>query len=67
MSTSNQPFKYPLESPFVEPDWRRLPGYKDVSQADWESSVWQRKNTVKNLKELKAALGMDEVSITYDF
>jgi lysine 2,3-aminomutase len=52
-----QPFKYPLERPFVEPDWRRLPGYRDVTPAEWESSVWQRKHTVKNLRELKAALG----------
>ena len=49
---AEQPFSYPLRREFVEPDWRRLPGYKAVTQAEWESSVWQRKNTVKNLKEL---------------
>jgi lysine 2,3-aminomutase len=54
---AEQPFRYPLERPFVEPDWRRLPGYRDVTQAEWESAVWQRKHTVKNLKELRAALG----------
>src|SRR5689334_24884893 len=54
---AQQPFSYPRRREFVEPDWRRLPGYKDVTQAEWESSVWQRKHTVKNLKELKAALG----------
>ncbi len=42
---------------FVEPDWKRIPGYAGVSQQDWESALWQRKRTVKNLKELKAALG----------
>jgi lysine 2,3-aminomutase len=52
-----QPFKYPLERAFVEPDWRRLPGYRDVTSEEWESAVWQRKHTVKNLKELRAALG----------
>ncbi len=52
-----QPFKYPLERQFVEPDWTRLPGYKGVSKQEWETAVWQRKHTVKNLKELKAALG----------
>src|SRR4051812_47135320 len=52
-----QPFRYPLQRSFVEPDWNRIPGYKGVSQADWESALWQRKHTVKNLKELKAALG----------
>ncbi len=52
-----QPFSYPLRREFVEPDWNRIPGYKGVSKADWESAVWQRKHTVKNLKELKATLG----------
>src|SRR5206468_13130541 len=52
-----QPFKYPLERPFVEPDWTRIPAYRGVSAAEWENAVWQRKHTIKNLKELKAALG----------
>lgn len=52
-----QPFKYPLNRPFVEPDWRRLPGYAGVSQKDWESALWQRQHTVKNLKELKSVFG----------
>ena len=54
---AQQPFSYPLRREFVEPDWTRLPGYKGVTQAEWESALWQRKHTVKNLKELKAALG----------
>ena len=54
---ANQPFKYPSVREFVEPDWRRLPGYRDVEQSEWESAVWQRKHTVKNLKELRQALG----------
>jgi len=54
---AQQPFSYPLRREFVEPDWRRFPGYKDVTQAEWESSVWQRKHTVKNFKELQAVLG----------
>jgi lysine 2,3-aminomutase len=53
----DQPFRYPLERAFLEPDWTRLPGYRGVSRADWESALWQRKNTVKNLAELKEALG----------
>jgi lysine 2,3-aminomutase len=54
---SSQPFRYPLERPFVEPDHRRLPGYRDVTTEEWESAQWQRAHTVKNLKEFKAALG----------
>src|SRR5256712_2084477 len=55
--TSEQPFKYPLEREFLEPDWRRLPGYKDVTAAEWEAALWQRRHTVKNLKELQAVFG----------
>jgi lysine 2,3-aminomutase len=54
---ADQPFRYPLERDFVEPDWRRLPGYREVSAEEWESAQWQRAHTVKNLAQLKAALG----------
>ncbi|MFN2590691.1 MAG: KamA family radical SAM protein [Actinomycetota bacterium] len=54
---ATQPLTYPLERDFVEPDWRRLPGYQDVSAEQWESAQWQRAHSVKNLKELRAALG----------
>ena len=30
VGAGDQPFKYPLERPFAEPDWRRFPGWKDV-------------------------------------
>ncbi len=52
-----QPFPYPLRREWVEPDWRRLPGYRDVSQRDWESAQWQRAHTVKSLRQLRQALG----------
>ena len=54
---ADQPFRYPLERDFVEPDWRRLPGYREVTAEEWESAQWQRAHTVKNLAQLKAALG----------
>src|SRR5688572_7574220 len=54
---SEQPFQYPLKRAYVEPDWTRLPGYKGVSREDWESALWQRRHSVKNLKELKAVFG----------
>ena len=41
----------------MEPDWTRLPGYREVTADQWESAQWQRAHTVKNLRELKAALG----------
>ena len=39
---SEQPFAYPLRREFVEPDWRRLPGFADVTTEQWESAQWQR-------------------------
>src|SRR3954471_4338317 len=57
MPALSQPFTYPLQRPFEEPDWRRLPGYRDVTREEWESAVWQRKHTVKNLRELKEVFG----------
>jgi lysine 2,3-aminomutase len=54
---AGQPIAYPLAREFAEPDWTRIPGYRGVSQADWESATWQRKHSIKNLRELKDALG----------
>ena len=54
---ADQPFSYPLRREFVEPEWRRLPAYRDVTQEQWESAQWQRAHTVKNLREFKEALG----------
>jgi lysine 2,3-aminomutase len=54
---SEQPFHYPFAREFAEPDWTRLPGYRDVTASQWESAQWQRAHTVKNLKEFKETLG----------
>ncbi|MFX5987643.1 hypothetical protein ABTF25_19690, partial [Acinetobacter baumannii] len=40
-----------------EPDWTRIPGFRDVARGDWESAVWQRKHAVKNVWQLKDVLG----------
>jgi lysine 2,3-aminomutase len=52
-----QPYRYPLQREFVEPDWRRLPGYRNVTQEEWRTAIWQRKHTVKNLRELQEVFG----------
>jgi lysine 2,3-aminomutase len=57
VQAAEQPFRYPLEREYREPDWTRLPGYAGVTPAEWESASWQRKHTVKNLAELERALG----------
>ena len=54
---ASQTFRYPLEREFVEPDWRRIPGFRDVTDEQWESAQWQRAHTVKNLIEFKKVLG----------
>jgi lysine 2,3-aminomutase len=54
---TSQPFTYPLRREFAEPDWTRLPGYRDVTDEQWGSAQWQRAHTVKNLKEFREALG----------
>ncbi len=52
-----QPYPYKYSSEFLEPDWRRLPGYKNVTQAEWEDALWQRRNMVKNVAQMKAVFG----------
>jgi lysine 2,3-aminomutase len=56
-AAEDQPFHYPLQREFAEPDWTRLPGYTDVTVEQWESAQWQRAHSVKNLREFKEALG----------
>src|SRR6267378_3284401 len=48
---AEQPFQYPLEREYLEPDWTRLPGYRGVSRAQWEDATWQRKNTINTMDE----------------
>ena len=54
---AEQPFTYPLRREWAEPDWRRLPGFRDVTRKDWETAQWQRAHTVKNLRQLTAVYG----------
>ncbi|MDQ4064518.1 MAG: lysine 2,3-aminomutase, partial [Actinomycetota bacterium] len=55
--SEGQPYPYRAAAPVDEPDWRRLPGYRDVSVQQWESARWQRQHSVKNLTEFRRALG----------
>lgn len=51
-----QPYAY-ARRPLVEPDWRRLPGYRHVSDAEWQDARWQRRQTVTSLAGLQDAFG----------
>jgi lysine 2,3-aminomutase len=51
-----QPYVY-RHTDLVEPDWRRLPGWAAVTEAEWESAQWQRAHCVKNIRQLRSVLG----------
>ena len=51
-----QPYVY-RQRALTEPDWTRLPGWRDVTAADWASAQWQRAHCVKNLRQLRGVYG----------
>lgn len=51
-----QPYQYRRVEP-VEPDWRRYPGWADVSAEQWADVQWQRANCVKNILQLRKVMG----------
>src|SRR4051795_1801121 len=51
-----QPYGY-RRRPLVEPDWRRLPGWRDVTQAQWRDAQWQPAHCVKSAAQLRAVVG----------
>jgi lysine 2,3-aminomutase len=53
---AQQPYEYERLIP-VEPDWRRLPGWRDVTPAQWRDAQWQRAHCVKNARQLAAVVG----------
>ena len=53
---AEQPYVYPPSREFAEPDWTRIPAYREVTAEEWGSARWQRQHSVKNLGELKRAL-----------
>ena len=52
----SQPYAY-RRSGLAEPDWRRFPGWSQVTTAEWESVQWQRAHCVKNLRQLRDVAG----------
>ncbi|MFC8502272.1 KamA family radical SAM protein [Pedococcus sp. NPDC057267] len=55
-ATIEQPYAY-RHRELVEPDWTRLPGWKDVTAQDWASAQWQRAHCVKNVRQLRELMG----------
>ena len=52
----NQPYAYRRRE-LVEPDWRRLPGWRDVTTSEWRDAQWQRAHCIKNVAQLRAVYG----------
>ena len=52
----DQPYVYQRRE-LTEPDWRRFPGWADVTTAEWESVQWQRSHCVKNARQLRQVMG----------
>jgi len=41
----------------AEPDWRRLPGFRDVTAEQWRDVRWQRVHSVRTVRQLRDVLG----------
>ncbi|MEV6831113.1 lysine 2,3-aminomutase [Amycolatopsis sp. NPDC051102] len=52
----DQPYEY-ARAELVEPDWRRFPGWHDVTEAEWRDAQWQRVHCIRNVKQLRALMG----------
>ena len=52
----SQPYTYRRQR-LVEPDWRRLPGWREVTEQQWADPQWQRAHCVKNLRQLRGVYG----------
>ena len=52
----DQPYAY-RQRELTEPDWRRFPGWAQVTAAEWESAQWQRAHCVKNARQLRQVIG----------
>jgi lysine 2,3-aminomutase len=55
-AAGRQPYRYRLAG-LAEPDWRRLPGWREVTAEQWRSAQWQRAHCVKTPAQLRAVLG----------
>jgi lysine 2,3-aminomutase len=53
---TEQPYEY-RRTELTEPDWTRLPGWRDVTAAQWRSAQWQRAHCVKNPAQLRTVMG----------
>ncbi|AHH97785.1 lysine 2,3-aminomutase [Kutzneria viridogrisea] len=55
-AVDRQPYEY-VRRELAEPDWRRFPGWREITETQWRDAQWQRVHCVKNLKQLRAVVG----------
>ncbi|HEY3606742.1 MAG TPA: lysine 2,3-aminomutase [Pseudonocardiaceae bacterium] len=55
-TTDSQPYEYARHE-LVEPDWRRFPGWRHITDTQWRDAQWQRAHCVKNPKQLRDVVG----------
>ncbi|MBM7774769.1 lysine 2,3-aminomutase [Actinokineospora baliensis] len=46
-----------LQQDLVEPDWRRFPGWRDITAEQWRDVQWQRSHCVKTPRQLREVTG----------
>ncbi|MEU8652753.1 lysine 2,3-aminomutase [Streptomyces sp. NPDC048737] len=51
-----QPYAY-RRTELVEPDWRRFPGWRNITAEQWQDAQWQRAHCVKNARQLRGVMG----------
>ena len=51
-----QPYTYARRE-LVEPDWRRMPGWRDVTEEQWRDVQWQRSHCLKSAAQLHEIMG----------
>jgi lysine 2,3-aminomutase len=52
----DQPYGYRRRE-LTEPDWTRLPGWREVTTTEWNDAQWQRVHCVKNTGQLRDVMG----------
>ncbi|MFH8344346.1 KamA family radical SAM protein [Streptomyces sp. NPDC018045] len=57
MNASPQPAYRYRPTAICEPDWRRFPGWRDVTTEQWEDPQWQRTHCVKSAGQLRRVVG----------
>jgi lysine 2,3-aminomutase len=50
------PYQY-RRTELVEPDWRRFPGWRQVTTAEWRDPQWQRLHSVRGPVQLRRVFG----------